>query len=448
NALEARRIFHEAIGLYVKLDRKLDHAISLSHLATVEFVDALRQKEGGWPKVVLSQFRRADNLLQHAQEITESLGAFSFLLDLIMNRAHFEMKRERYNVALRYFNKAASSLEMTYLSMTDRRSANLFLSTCTPFYSVAISCALASGNESEALFFSERSKARRFLRDAAENTYEGHVDSTHSLFAKERDLLATIQPLRSRLIQQRSLSLQERESLYNAESQLRDLWQTMRQTPEVSNELSKRVHQPVEVSLLRQLVFGEAPVDGKDDKAPVSDEAEEELPGGGVMQCERCFVYNRISSTFCSACCLLLPKSVSVNMNLWTGQASEDELKQAFADNQYNEGSRLFHEGKIAEAEAFFEKAMEYATHPDYSFFYGLCRLGAGDSAAALRSFDDVSEQQFSFKYPFWPLPVSPDDFSDCLTKLRSNPNAAVETLGCLMNAYVDYSEKRQAQHR
>ncbi|HEV7474552.1 MAG TPA: hypothetical protein VGN90_10920, partial [Pyrinomonadaceae bacterium] len=47
NALEARRIFHEAIGLYVKLDRKLDHAISLSHLATVEFVDALRQKEGG-----------------------------------------------------------------------------------------------------------------------------------------------------------------------------------------------------------------------------------------------------------------------------------------------------------------------------------------------------------------------------------------------------------------
>jgi len=446
NDIEAHCFLHKAIGLYVKLDRKLDHAISLSHLAVIEFEEALSKQEAGWPKEVLSQFRRADNLLQHAQEIAESLGADSFLLDLIMNRAHLEMNRERYNLALRYFNKAATTLELTYLSMTDRPSANLYLSTYTTFYGLAINCAVLAGKANAAFLFTERSKARRFLRDAGETTYEDNTGPIYSLSAKERELLSKIQPIRSRLIQQRSLALQEQQVLFESEQELRNLWREMRQSPELSTSLSKRIHQPLEVEVLRQIIFDDEPDDNKEEMHE-SDEDAKELPGGQVMQCDRCFIYNRITSTFCSACSTILPKSASINLNLWSGQASEEELKQAFADELYNKGAKLFNKGKIEQSEPFFEEAMTYASHPDYSFFYGLCRLKAGDPTTALQMFNDMRVQQYASRYPFWPAPVSPDNFRNCVENLRLN-QCATEAFDCLMDCYIAYSQRRRDERR
>ncbi|HKG59127.1 MAG TPA: hypothetical protein VKB05_05055 [Pyrinomonadaceae bacterium] len=445
NPSEGPRFMHQAIGLYVKLNRRLDHAISLSHLATLEIGKALLKQRDGWPTEGLSEFRRADNLFLHAEQMAESLGASSFLLDLLMERARSEVMRRRYNVALRHFSKAATAVELTYLTMTDRKSANQYLSTHTGFYGLAINCALSAGKENAALLFSERGKARRFLRDAGERAYEDGY-SSHSLSAKERDLLSVIQPIRDRLIQQRPLALQERQSLYDAEQQLRSLWREMRNSPELRTSLSHRVHQPLDVEILRQIVFGEPP--GKVEDVAEGDEQVAELPGGGVMQCERCFVFNRIASTFCSACDNLLPKSASINANLSTGTASESELKRAFADELYDQGVELFQAGKIDEAEPYFQNAMTYAKHPDYSFFYALCRLMAGDSSAALRSLDEVLEQQYAVEYPFWPLPVSQTHFHNCVEALKHNQENTTEAFECLMNAYVDYSEKRRAERR
>lgn len=169
-----------------------------------------------------------------------------------------------------------------------------------------------------------------------------------------------------------------------------------------------------------------------------------ELPGGGFVQCPTCFVYNRITSTFCSACETLLPKTASINVNLWMGTASREELETAFAEQLYNSGIELFHEGKIEDAEGFFEQAMEYAQHPDYAFFHGLCRLAQDDVATASANFDDVLTQQYSGKYPFWPLPLSPGHFKRCLDELRNKKTTAQKALVCFMRGYEDYLEKKR----
>jgi tetratricopeptide (TPR) repeat protein len=170
----------------------------------------------------------------------------------------------------------------------------------------------------------------------------------------------------------------------------------------------------------------------------------QELSGGGMFQCPTCFVYNRLTSTFCSACETLLPKAGSINTNLWMGTANEDELKEAFADNRYNHGMELFHEGRIRDAEALFEEAMEHAKHPDYAFFHGLCRLAQDDPQGALKNFEDVLSQQYAGKYPFWPLPISPTDFKRCLGMLQQNSRVAEEILVCFIKGYADYLERRR----
>lgn len=444
SAAEARRFMYESVGLNLKLGRKLDYAVLLSNMAHHEFYEGAALKEAGWPMIMLSQFTRADNLLKRAQVLAEELGASSFLLTLLMNRARLEFERARYNVALRHFERAVTVIELAYLALTDHRHANLFVRGYTAFYTMAIKCALSAGKYGDALLFSERSKARRFLRDAAEITEANSDGVAGPLAAEERRLFAIIRPLRSRLIQQRPLSSQERHALYVAEEQLGTLWQHMRQDTMQATELALRVQQPVEVNVLRHHIYGREADKGAKHVAPDTEEQIQELPGGGVMQCANCFLYNRISSTFCSACETMLPKSVAINMNLWSGNATEDELREAFADHLYNQGVRLFSAGEVQQAEQLFRRAMEHKTHPDYSFFHGLCRLVFSDSAGALASFDEVSTQQYAAKYPFWPLPVSPSTFRGCIEALRQDQTRIEESLRSLLAAYSDYSEQRR----
>ncbi|MET0625637.1 MAG: hypothetical protein ABW250_22070 [Pyrinomonadaceae bacterium] len=443
---EARRFMYEALGLYHKLGRHLDHAISLSHLATAEMVEGLMWKESGRPMIMQYQFTRADDLLRHAQEIAEVLGASSFLLDLLTKRAQLEFTRERYNVALHHFARAMMELELNYLTMSDHRRAGLFIDGYTALYGLAIRCALAAGRPDQALLFSEHSKARRFLRDATQIAQTGDAADIGPLAAEEEKLLAIIRPLRGRLLQQRPLSPQEQKRLYDAERELGELWRRMKQTSDGSDELAMRVQQPVEVGVLRRLVLG---VKNEEALAPAEvEEKVQELPGGDVMQCRECFVYNRITSTFCSACDALLPKSGTLNMDLLMGNATEEALKEAYADHLYNRGVELFHDTQIEEAEHHFRQALEHSSHPDYSFFYGLCRLCAEDPAGALASFDEVFARQYAAKYPFWPLPASPSDFRRCVEPLRHDPASAPEALRCLLATYSAYLERRRHERK
>lgn len=441
---EANRCLHQAIALYVKLDRKLDHALTLSQLAINELREALARKESGELMIGLYQFTRCDNLLLRAQEITRSLGVDAVELDLVTYRARLEMERERYKVALRHFERSTELVEVTYLAITDHERAELFIKSNSELYALAITCSLKAGRPDQALLFSERSKARRFLRDASEAVTVEERPSPHETLTEELSLLAKIAPLRRRVLQQRPLSAREQEILYDAEHKVIAVRQRLRATSELVADLAGRIHQPVAVGELRELVFGQ-PISDSPPREE-QDEAVQELPGGSVMQCSQCFVYNRIASTFCSACEELLPKSVEENLNVLFGNASEEELTQAFADQLYNHAVELFHNGAFKEAEPLFRQALEHSEHPDYSFFHGLCLLLMHRLSEARMSFAAVTERQFSSKYPFWSVPISPSDFRQCMDLVKQDQTNGEAAAKCLMTGYGAYSERRQLE--
>lgn len=444
---EARRALHEAIGLYVTLGRTLDHAIALSHLADVEIAHGLLYKAQGLPPIAISQFPRAEKLLDQAQEIAEELGADAFLLDLKVNRAWLERLRGRYQNALRLYKEAITHVELVYLAFTRSQHATVYQRSYEKLYEMALDCALEAGRPDDALLFSERSKARRFLRDVAQMTEGESGDSGRPLLQEERQILSSIQLLRNKLAQGRPLSSRQQRALLQAEERLTALRQEIEHTPELSAELSQRVHQPLPAEMLRRLVFGLAPAGGEIAEASTA-EAPEELPGGGVIECPQCHVSNRITSTFCSACHFLLPKTAEVNLNPWLGQATAEELSRAYADELYNQAARKFHQGKIAEADSLLEQAQRHGRHPDYSFFHGLCRLALGDPAGALSQFAEVRAQQYAGKYPFWPLPVSPGDFDRHVELLQQDQTRGAEVFDHLMRAYEDYSVQRRKEER
>lgn len=444
---EARRALHEAIGLYFKLGRKLDHAITLSHLADVEIAHGLSWKAQGLPPVAISQFPRAEKLLDQAQEIAEELGADSFLLDLKMNRAWLERLRGRYERALRLYKEAIIHVELVYLAFTRSQHATVYQSSYENLYEMALDCALEAGRTDDALLFSEHSKARRFLRDVAQTGETQISDSAPPLLKEERQILSSIQPLRNKLAQGRPLSSREQHALSQAEERLTELRQEMEQTPELSAELSQRVHQPLPAEMLRRLVFGLEPAGGRVAETS-SEEPPEELPGGGVIECPQCHISNQLTSTYCSACQFLLPKTALINLNVWLGEATEEELRRAYADELYNQAARKFLEGEISEADALLEQAQQHSQHPDYSFFHGLCRLALGDPAGAISQFAEVKAQQYAGKYPFWPLPVSPGAFDRNFELLKQDQTRGDEVFDNLMQAYEDYSVRRREEKR
>ena len=287
---------------------------------------------------------------------------------------------------------------------------------------------------------------RRFLRDTAENIYAGGISPAHPLLKEENNLFASIRPLRIKLSQARPLSIQEQQVLYQAEERIAVLWQQIRQTSELSEELSGRIYQPLEVEVLRQIVFNEEPGNkcrGKWAAIEETDEEPKELPGGGLVKCPRCHVYNRIGSTFCSACEEPLPKTAQIDLNLIIGNATDRELRQAYADHLYNIALEKISGAEIEEANNLLSHAMQYSQHPDYSFFYGLCRLALGDSAGAIKSFEDIKSQQYASKYPFWPLPVSPSDFQHNFDLLKQDETRNGEIHINLLAAYKEYIDRR-----
>jgi hypothetical protein len=398
---DSLRYLYSAIGLYLKLGRKLDHAIALSHLAVIEIMHAAQRKEAGKPMLVISEFSRADRLLQEAQKIGETLGADAFVVTMMQNRAKLEWDRGRHRVALRHFDTAAKQNELAYLALSDRRQAEHFFTQNVGLYDQAVLCASAAGRPRDALLFSERGKARRLLRDAAEIAFE-----RGALPNAEKPLLAAIQPLRARLLQGRPLSATERRTLHDAEEELA----AMRSEGAEGRTLGWEE--------LRPKIFGApappVPIEG--------DEDIEELPGGGVIVCGRCKVYNRIGSSFCSACELPQPKTAQMNLNVALGIATAEEEKAALADFLYNRAVHLQNDGEFAQAEELLNQAMQLKSHPDYKFFHGLCRLTAGDAVGALVDFRAVKSLQYAGRYPFWPLPVSPDDLEQGIGLLGRDP--------------------------
>jgi tetratricopeptide (TPR) repeat protein len=443
SAADGMRYFYAAIGLYLKLGRDFDHAISLSHLAIVEIMHAKHRAKLGIPLLRISEFTRADHLLRTAQEIGERIGAIPFVAETIRNRAILEWDRGRHHVALEHFAAAARQVELNYLVLSDRQQAEAFFERNAGLFDGAIRCAAEVGKARDVLRFSEHSKARRLLRDAAELTFgQGAVaDVYKSHFARlppgalkeealseaENLLVTVVRPLRTRLLQGRPISVAERRALHDAQVQVA--------TTTIENVKGR----PLGWEDLRPALFG-TPA-----QTLPSEEAEEiqELPGGSVIVCGRCKVYNKIGSSFCSACETAQPKTATINLNLALGVATPQEEKDALAHYLYNRSIEMFHEWKIEEAEDAMNNAMKLTSHPDFSFFHGLYRLAAADAAGALADFQTVKSLQYAEKYPFWPLPVSPSELDRALEVLEADPTGTEAVLEDLIGAYAELSARR-----
>lgn len=163
-----------------------------------------------------------------------------------------------------------------------------------------------------------------------------------------------------------------------------------------------------------------------------------------MIKCPKCHVYNRVCSTFCSACEKLLQKSAQANMNLLLGNATKEELKSAYADDMYNLAVEAFHRGAIKKADELLRQALKHGQHPDYSFFYGLCRLAFNDTEGAIESFEEVLAQQYAGRYPFWPLPVSPSEFKRNFEILKRDKTQGLAAFTSLMLAYRQFTERRR----
>jgi tetratricopeptide (TPR) repeat protein len=441
--IQSQEYLHKAIGLYVKTDQKLDHAICLSHLAILKVMEGLEWQERGMPQIAISQFPRAAGYFAKAFEIAESLGIDAFCVELSIKRGHLEVARRRYKVAYNQFDKARIHLELIYLRSASPellpRYANKYTSCCL----AAVDAALRAQDVNLAFVAAERVKARRMLRDVSESWLAAAMRDSEGSTAAEDLILNVIRPIRTKILEQRPLSLAERRQLSEAEDALRRLSPEVG-TIEVGAEKIEYINEPLALHSIRNIVFGAERGEKQFELKPPPDQAEQELPGGGTITCADCGVLNQIGSSFCSACEGLLPKLVSVNLDVLMGNATEEELKVAFAEYLYNHAIQEFADGDFQGAEKLLGQAIEHHSNPDYFFFHGMCRLVADDAERALRDFSQVKELQFAGKYPFWPLPVSPSELETNVAALE-NGEPAAQVFKDLYLAHHRFFSKRSA---
>jgi tetratricopeptide (TPR) repeat protein len=441
---EGLRALCRAVGVYVRLGRKLDHAITLSHFALVEMLQGSHRLKSGVRLELIHQFHRAGRLLKVAGDMAEELGAESLLLDVRANRARLEMTRGRFNLALRILAEALTHVELVYLTLTDPVRASDYLRQHEGLNAVAIHCALESGRPEDALYFTERSKARRLLRDLGEAAALSAATDAPGP-QEEGQILSSIQPIRQKLRQGRPLNVAERQALLRAEHGLTEL-RRADQDP-AAGESPLPFDRPLGAQPMRRVVFGPTAAVAADRLTEYPDEEPREFPGGGVVECLVCRIDNRIESTYCSACETRLAKTCVVNLDVALGGGTEEDVRRAYADHLYNRGLVRFQECALEEADGLFAQALVHAEHPDYFYFHGLCRLAFEDGDVALRSLDRAASSQFTGQYPYWPLPVRPSAFRENVEQLRRDRSRAREVFQGLLEGFREaYGDPKEAK--
>lgn len=427
SAHERRSSLHRAIGQFRNLDMKLNHAISLSHLGIFEAGEAIQKKEIGVPLPLVHQFTEARNYFIKACEIADELGDSSLIVDCHQNLARLEFNRENFSLALDYCKKVIAHFEIVYLSFISKQKSDEYFEKYRLFFDFSISCALYA-NEPEQLFFlTEQIKGRRLLRDK-----KSVYTKKESQDQPEDDKLYKI---RTKFRKGQALTYSEKDELLSTESRLINEWQSRTEAPDRSIDYS----QPLTHTEVISTVYGEGtasiPTSNGTNKGIRKETTE--FQGGGKIQCNQCSILNKIGSTYCSSCGHRLPKSAQINFDLFTG--GEKEIKFAYAESLYNEAIQAFHSFDFEQTERLLKTAIEHAGHPDYFFFYGLCRLTFGDPESAIRAFTHILDLQYKEKYPFWPLPIKPTAFYQMLESLKQDHSLGDEIFYKLLKEYTDF---------
>jgi tetratricopeptide (TPR) repeat protein len=324
-------------------------------------------------------------LFATAESLAESAGAMDSANGFCIDQGFTYADRGDPTTALKHFGRALGRLEASYLAFTDTRQAERHAERYSNTYDRAVSCALEIDRPDIALAISDRSKALRLTRgfDDGEDT-DGNELSAARKFVIWR-----------RVLQRQQLAPEERAALEDRGQR--------RTEPD-----GKWVYAEYLQQIFRH-ILPNSPIQGG--LAELDTFVEPSPPYAGGFRCDACWVFNKVESSYCSACENLLPKSAVM--------PAVDSMRCS-ADILYNRGLSLLKSGDIDKAQGFFTEAYRSFEHPDFIFFAGYCCLQLGDTDGALVNFNFATAHQFAALLPFWPLPVKPSDMDDCLVMLRA----------------------------
>ena len=411
--LESSRLFHRAIGLFHRANRKIDHAVSLTLLARLYRNLGFVLTEQGYPASIVKEFRMALQLFARAEFLAESSGAKAAATDYCRAQGKLASERGDPARALKHFGRVLGRMETTYLSFTDPLRAQSYAEDCTSAYESAVKCAIEIDRLDIALAISDRSKALRLTHGFQGG--DGDFDSGEQSHSQGSLVWR-------RVLQGKQLAPDERlrlEEDRKARTEHNDNWSYGRYLQNIYS-----------------LIFPLSKVDVHlADFDPLIEPASRFSDG---LNCDACGVFSRTESSYCSACEQLLPKSQVSDL-------SEAGSTRAYADYCYNYGLSLLKAGDVEQAEQSFSEAYRHLEHPDYVFFAGYCRLLTGNIEGTLECFDQAIEHQFNTIIPFWPLPVKPTKLKELLAMLRV-PNCDQDVARRLLNTFMDeYFHERGA---
>jgi hypothetical protein len=144
-----------------------------------------------------------------------------------------------------------------------------------------------------------------------------------------------------------------------------------------------------------------------------------------------------------------------IDFDVAFGEGTAEDKNRLLADHLYNRAIEDYSANRFDSAEALLVRAMELRAHPDYDYFYGLCRLMNDDLENGLRALRRVRDQQFARQHPFWPVPVSPRALRDAIAigERGAHPLRIVLKLRAAQRRYdkqsrlVDRSFSRRREH-
>lgn len=388
------RYLYRALALYHKLNKTLDFAISLSHLADKEIEEGTAMQGMGYPPEFLFQFRRAESLLQWSGNIAAALGKNLFLIGLQQQLGQLQLMREAYPQALAAFEDSLAYVESAYIDLADQGQADDFFAHWGALIGMSVLAADAAGQPAKALVIVERVKGRRLLRDLA------HLGGQGSDHPETGSLAQKIGSLRKKLLQGEKLSPAQRQALLDAEDRLKattgyaDLFQT------IDNEQ------------LWASVFGTVPIPTPGHQPPPPAEGRE-MQGGGVMQCEHCGIFNKITATFCAVCSESLPKSAVFFMD----EPTEEQWRSQVAEGLYRQAVVKFLQLDMPGAFTLAGQSLDMQVYAPALLLKGICLLGSGETEG-IALVQVADELKFQDKYPFWNLPLSPAHIAEYLQAL------------------------------
>lgn len=415
----------QALRLFTKLNRQAQRIEVLYNLGYREAMLGIAQKIQGFPQGVLAPLRRAKEYFEQGIQLAYEFGLRELLIQGYRNLAGTLSSLNWKQEALQTYIRAADGIEQIRLTLVQDEAGATFVDSFAWLYEEAVRLSTALERPALALWMVERFRSRHQIKNLARTELGGMGHASHrELYLQEQTILEQLHWQYAQL-QRAHVSnaiLGHKEQILQLEMQLNSIYANLDKEQIYREYLALRRGEPLDYPALLALFpnFDKREIPSAQE-IPQPNAERFVLQGGSRIQCPNCSSDNLIGSTFCSICDARLPRSSSRTF------APEDETvqKRALADFLYNQALKLIFQAQLHEATEALQSALELADHPDYHYFLAWCTLGLQDPSLALVELEKIQTMQFQYRYPFYPLPISPPDFEGAIRSLRNDPSPA-----------------------